>query len=354
MTGRIGLWMTGCFIMSVGTVVVLVAMSDSLKNRPGSFVRVFPAHVTNNERVLDIKYNSYYVAGHEKHHVYLGNPTAPLHLLKVAMTLADVEPIELRITDFDRYRFRSVLVTLDSPYFFISDGTLPGVFRGLVGDWEAHRFTYDSTYFTQFAVVGRQSFALSVVRFGESVLGKWQAVDPQFIYKGELLQKQGEGIFSTDGLLRYNGELNRLIYVYYYRNQYVCTDSSLNLLYNGRTIDTISHAKIKVDTIRSSNAVTMATPALTVNKHAAVYGQWLFIHSLLMAKNEDEKRFNESSVIDVYNLMAGTYQFSFYLEDFQGAKLKDLEVTDGRVIALFDHYLVLRELNTTYFVDTIQ
>ncbi len=54
----------------------------------------------------------------------------------------------------------------------------------------------------------------------------------------DLLQKQVDGIFCTDGMMSYCKKSGKLIYVYYYRNQFICADSNLHLIYRGNTIDT--------------------------------------------------------------------------------------------------------------------
>src|SRR5690606_27633545 len=83
-----------------------------------------------------------------------------------------------------------------------------------------------------------------------------------------LLQKQIDGIICTDGILVYDSEQQRLFYVYYYRNQFLCLNSTLDLLYRGNTLDTISRVKISITSQNGSHERTLATPPRIVNNLA--------------------------------------------------------------------------------------
>ena len=60
----------------------------------------------------------------------------------------------------------------------------------------------------------------------------------------------------------------------------------------------------------------------------------------MLAKNEDEKKFENSSVIDTYNLRDGQYQFSFYLPKHNEKKMREFKVSGDMLIALYDHYVL--------------
>ena len=51
------------------------------------------------------------------------------------------------------------------------------------------------------------------------------------------------------------------------------------------------------------------------------------------------------SMIDVYAVADGKYQFSFYLPDFRGFKVRDFKVYGQSLYALYDHYLYKYQLN---------
>ena len=129
----------------------------------------------------------------------------------------------------------------------------------------------------------------------------------------DLLQKQIDGVFDTDGSLQYSSSLGKLVYVYYYRNQFIVTDHQLKLSYRGKTIDTNSVAKLKIATLLEQGIKQFSEPPFTVNASSSVFKNFLFVHSNVEGKFESQKMWNQASVVDVYDIVENSYQFSFYV-----------------------------------------
>jgi hypothetical protein len=337
------------FFFSLLVIVVLYLVSDRLNHQHSAFTRLFPPHPVLFDRAIDVQYNSYYIAGATPMHFYLASFTAPLHLLSLNTVSADTQHVRITMKD-DLQRFRSIRVKVDSPFFYITDGVRPALLKGHVGPWHASRYMYDSAYFTEAVPLGPASFVIrSVSRIKGNFLSKQTNTYPHLRPDTTLLVKQVDGLFCTDGMMHFNRDLNMLVYLYHYRNQFICMDTSLNLRYRGNTIDTVSRAQIKVASIRSDHSVTLAAPPLMVNKKSATSGNYLFVNSALQAKNETAESFNNASVIDVYDLRDGLYRFSFYLFDFNKEKPREFRVAGDRLVALYNHYAVVYRLEEKYF-----
>jgi hypothetical protein len=149
--------------------------------------------------------------------------------------------------------------------------------------------------------------------------------------------------------LNYSSVSNSLVYLYYYRNEFICADTNLNLKYRGKTIDTNTVAKIKIAKLNSRNQLTLAEPPLLVNKSACVWKNYLFVQSHLIADNENKEIFRHASVMDVYNLQTGLYRFSFYLGDYGQNKVKSFKVADNHLVAIFGRYYLSYQLSPKYF-----
>jgi hypothetical protein len=314
-------------------------------------VRLLPPHPIKFEKAVDVKYSSYYIAGVATNHVYLGNFAAPLHLLDLGMVAADTQHVRLTIDDPELFKFKTIKVRVDSPHFYITDGVRPALLKGQTAAWRARRYMYDSAYFTDAVPISAGSFAIRSISSAthSNILSKESKAAPHVQEAPGVLVKQVDGLFCTDGMMHFNRELNMVVYLYHYRNQFLCMDTSLNLLYAGKTIDTVSRAQIKVAAISSNHVVTLASPPLMVNKKSSASGNYLFVNSGLQAKNEDAETFNQASVIDVYALRDGVYQFSFYLYDFNDEKLQGFKVSGDKLVALFGHYVVVYSLVGKYF-----
>lgn len=346
------LFLSCIFVLGIGAVFILFLYSSEKPNHKfNSFLRLFPENPLKSKKTLDIKYNSYYIAGATRESIYFGNIQATRHIIRTNINLSDTQHIALDIEGLDELKFSSITVHIDSPYFYFADGSTPAIFKGSIKNWRAQRYMYDSVYFMESIPINKTSFAIRSISSssGEITLGKVTNNPPYVKLAPNLLEKQIDGKFCKDGTLHYNRGLGWLIYVYRYRNQFICTDTTLNLLYKGNTIDTVSWAKIKVTEIESDKSITMAVPPIIVNRSSCVSGKWLFINSNLLAKNEDKNSFENSSVIDIYNLKDGQYQFSFYIPLHNNKKMREFKVFDTTLIALYDHYAIKYQLDLSYF-----
>lgn len=343
---------SGSLIGSMAVMAGLIFFSGVLKDKRGSFLRLFPSHPVLEEKSYDIKYNSYYLAGGTKHHIYLGNTSSPLHLLVLNTVSGDSQHVKLDIEGIMEQKFWSLRVAVDSPFYYAYDGAVPRIYKGNVGDWHAERFAYDQEYFLDLKPIGASSFFIKSLngQTSESMLGKISLDSPYYNFDRSLLKKQVDGFFCTDGTMLYNQHLNKLIYVYRYRNEYILMDTTLKNSTSAHTIDTITTAKIKIATLAGGNTRKMAAPPLTVNKRGATYKNWLFVQSDLLAKNEHPRAHDKVSVIDVYSLPDGNYNFSFYIYDYADKEsLRQFKVYENTMVALFATHVQLYKLREKYF-----
>ncbi|HWW40883.1 hypothetical protein [Pedobacter sp.] len=332
-----------CLLGSVLTVVLLCFFSGAFRHNKNNFVRLLPPFKVKAGNILDFKIEGCNFAGYSRDSIYIGNLYTPDRLVKVDSGLRDTLAVKLGIPDRTKLtKGYTNLVTDNSVY--ILDGNQPLLLKGN----NRNRILKPASkppYFTQAIHSGGSSFVLRVVQAGQNKLVTYKTDSAGFRMPANLLEKQVDGIFCTDGNLVKVPNSKKVIYVYYYRNQFLCADDNLNLLYKGKTIDTVSRAHIKVDYIKSLNETTISSPPLYVNKQSAANEKYLFVHSALMADNEVAESLDKVSVIDVYAVKDGKYQFSFYLPDFRGNKIRDFRVYGQSLYALYDHYLYKYQLN---------
>lgn len=319
-----------------------------------TFIRKFTDKSVEQLSILDMGLNSYYLAGSDSHQIYLANFSAPHHLVTAKSSLTDTQHVEIVIPDQKIPDFESPNIKIVSPYFYITDGYLPALFKGSINNWRAHSLHFHDTYFDQAQPLGRESVIIRTLVDNESELGKITSAPPNLIIHHNLLKKQIDGIFCTDGMLLFNQQLQSIVYIYYYRNQYLVMDTSLNLLVTGRTIDPVSEAKIRFRRIESKNQ-TALIHSLHVNKKSSTYGSRLYINSGLLAKNESKHRFMKSSVIDVYDMILGIYLYSFYIPYYNSKELREFHVRNKEtVLVRYDRSLVLFSLPTDDITTSIK
>ncbi|MGM0932682.1 MAG: hypothetical protein ACQEWD_04485 [Bacteroidota bacterium] len=340
-------------LAGIGLVIVLYISSEEEIHRNNSFQRRYPHHPVTRENSFDLNFNSYYFAGASKDSIYLGNHTAPLHLLAIDKNLSDSSHHNIHLEKMEQFSFSSVKIFIRPPYYYLADGTVPLLYRGKLGNTNAAKvMSHEEVYFSEIVQLDSMAFAIrarsSITNQNE--LGLVELTKKSKVsLKPELLEKQIDGIFDVDGFLLYNQSLRKAIYVYRYRNEFLLMDNNLNLEYRGKTIDTIGLAQLDIRKIHSKNQKKLGASSTRVQLNATTSGKYLFTQSNRLGKFEEEKMIDQADIIDVYNLKKNTYEFSFYLYHFQQEKMREFLVSDATLYSLHGEHLVKNAMNSRSF-----
>ena len=249
--------------------------------------------------------------------------------------------------------YSNIKIEIQPPYFYVSDGTVPVILKGNTTTWQAKTIMQNQFYFSQVITLDTTQTILRTIdgTSKENVIASFSPLTDSLNIKNELLQTEEKSLFATDGQILYDSILGKIIYVYYYRNQFVVFDKHLNLDYVGNTIDTITKAQLNIIHNTSTNENKLKGDALIVNQQAAIAGNYLFIVSNRLGKYEETKVLQQATIVDVYNITKNRYEFSFYIYNYKGQQVSRFEVNKNRLIALMGDYLVIYQLNETYFKE---
>lgn len=339
-------------IISALTVIVLFLLSEEEIHRNNSFIRRYPHHPITTIKGIPINYNSYYIAGFSKDKMYLGNNSAPLHLLSIDTALRTQKSIRIKIADSKNYAFSSVKVKVMQSKFYLSDGSVPIIYEGENTNWIAKTLIKGKTNFTQIEPTTKDIFVFrgNKKQSGEHILGKINtSKNPQPTYFQNALQKKIDGVFDTDGLLIYNQELNKILYVYYYRNSFIIADTNFKAIYKGKTIDTVTQVPMQFAYLKSKTEKKFAKQPPMIQKYATTSGKYLFTKSERLGKYESESRLKEASIIDVYDIEKHTYEFSFYLYHYKNEPVKEFKIYENLIIGITKNYVIIATLKSKYF-----
>lgn len=336
----------GGALFSVVAIVCLYGLSEDIMQTHNTFIRRFPDHAQPEHRKLDLQFNSYYFSGVQDGRIYLGNSTAPLNLTIIDTGLRAKERIKIKMDSMD-FPFRSLQVMVAPPNFYMADGTVPCIYKGNISDWSAKYENKPIPYFSLVTAMDKERLALRNTNLNRrsNTLAIHSLSDSNNARKTNkfILQKQVDGIFDTDGMLVYNPQLEKLHYIYFYRNQYLTFDRNLKLIRTGKTIDTITKADIKV-VYTKKGETTMSAPPVIVNKNAAVYRNLLFIYSERIGKYEGEKILKHAVIIDVYNHTNGNYISSMYIYNIGKEKMRSFRVDQDNIYTLTGQFLTAVKL----------
>lgn len=333
------------FLASFGFVFLLFSWSEKIMQYHNTFVRRFPHFPAVFEKEIQLTSDNFYFAGADSNKIYLGNYAAPL---KVVELDAEGNLIHHSIQlNRKNLPFTSIQVKVVAPHFFLVDGNVPAVFQGKIKNWNAKFIMKGKSYFSFIQPIDSTTliFRATLNSTKTNTLGRITISDTNYLkFEPQLIQKQIDGIFDTDGQLFFNSYSNRVVYVYAYRNEYIVADGDLNLIHRGNTIDTVSQAKLTVVKVKSNGETKLAAPPLLVNKASAVYRNLLFINSQLPGQFENLEMWKSASIIDIYDVSAKKYLSSFYIYDLDSKKLKNFYVNGNHLYVLIDDKIVIYKL----------
>ena len=335
-------------ILSFIVVYGLFLKSEKIMQYKNTFIRRFPHFPAVFEKEIQLSSDDYYFAGGTKDTIYLGDYTAPLKILEISRK-GEIKKSFVRI-NYKDIPFSSIQIKINPPYFFLVDGNVPAVFQGVTTDWQAKYKMKGKSFFSTFEPLGSSSLIIRATLKSTltNALGKISLNDSINIkFTSNLLQKQMDGVFDTDGQLHFDHYHKHVVYVYTYRNEYIVADEDLNLLQRGNTIDTISRAQLNVVKVQSNGETKLAAPPLIVNKTSALYRNLLFVNSQLPGQFERLTMWKKASIIDVYDVHSKKYYLSFYIYDIDYKKVRNMYVKDDALYALIDDQLVIYRLSKT-------
>lgn len=337
-------------LLCSGLVLSLFFYTNYKNHLPGSFIRLFPPHpISEVKAKISLAKGQFQFAGITKNYIYLHKKGNPLELLQLNYNLSKTATIILKTPKKYQLNLSRTEIAINDLGVFLTDGTKPILLKGNTRNWKLKAVDLKNNYFNSAEIIDSSHLAITkLIPQKGRLLGVLNTNTLTTHLNPLALEKQVDGFFCTDGYMHYNPELQKLIYSYYYRNEYVIMNKDLGITAKYRTIDTTTTAKIKLRAVEKSNQRSLVTFPPIVNRRSFSQGRWLFNQSKTRAKNESQVRFKNGSVIDVYDVKAGTYIFSFYIPHIQGQALKDYRVKNNQFLILYPNQLVRREfINNT-------
>lgn len=294
---------------------------------------------------IDMKSNTYYFSGFNSDEVFLSSYESPMFVLAVDKLLKNKRYIQLNIPQDQLAIWQSTKTTINYPEVYILEGTTPlFLYSSTLGGILEERILPEGSHFDTFIPLSDSLIVCRMYdqKLSQNTIASLNLVRGTITPNAQILQKQIDGRFCTDGVLLKDDQLKILIYLYFYRNQYSLFDYRLNIIDRRNTIDTIQQARISLTEIPAEKLTTFSTPPLTTNKGACANAGNLYVHSSLMSDSDDPAKFKEHCVIDTYSINDGRYVRSLYLPNsINGEKLHSFKVSQGCLYAIYEQYLAV-------------
>jgi hypothetical protein len=330
------------FISSFGIIGLLAFLSKNTTDKKNGFTRrLLPTAlqlqkqitlpITVN-RIVGAQFGKLYLQGNNPYEVYSTNLS-----LDSLITLPISIPPDKKIKTGTR-------LFLEGRHLYISCRNWPAIIDyDLVSQQSStHVVPY---YYSKEARVSKDLFIVraSDRKTNDAVFVKLNMNATGVRLEDHFSTKEGNSIFSTDGILYYDAAAHLACYTYFYQNGFICMDTNLNLLVKARTIDTITKRETKI--ARVGHSLTMNQPPAMVNNMGAVSDGKLYLQSMLKADNELPLDFAENTVIDAYSVTNGNYIASFYIPPYKGYKPYQFTVIDKKLYAVYGKTVVVYDLN---------
>jgi hypothetical protein len=334
-----------CMISAVIIVSILVLISTGSNGiEKSSFKRKFtnykPIIIYHSGKISGLRA----ICGINGNHIYFETDTAG-SIIETDSMLSNKRFINFEIPS--NRTVESLYTTfIDSSYAYIMAGNLPGIIRFSLKDPSYQLFHFSGNLFSEAVATANGNFMLRVYqKFNgkwDQVFARWNPVKNTLITNENVTEKDGGAGFSTDGMLLFDKSISRILYVPYYRNEFFCMDTSLNVLYKQPTIYTSLTPSIKVllEISRYSKTITNGSPLHEVNLKSKAVNNRLYIQSGIRADNESSREFSDNAVLDVYQISDGYYLGSYHIPKYKKERLKDFEVTGDKIVALYKNYIV--------------
>lgn len=330
---------TGAFsllALSAATLLVvgLFVSSENIVRKENNFTRRYLQQPLDDAKILELKYDSHYFAGADDNHIYLGDYGAPFQLTIIDKALATAKHRNIQLENAS-WKFRKFRFKVMGSYLYGYDGTIPVIYRGPITDSILHVMSLNDAPFSQLQVTSDNKYALVAQSRNEqkNILGVLQPGNREVVFNYNILKKQQDGIFDTDGILLWDQSAKRLTYGYFYRNSILHFDEDLNLPYQLHTIDTFSRAQVSA-VKNSAGLHKMDAPPITVNRNMAVHAKVLFVESNMMGRFETRKIWDDASVVDMYSTDVQLYLGSFFVENRGKKKMSQMLPTDEYLFVL--------------------
>lgn len=331
-------------IIIVSGIYMAFRISDEIIRHHNTFIRRFPPHPAEPRDTVDLNFPTFYFAGHAGDKIYLGNQKTALQALELDTLHLKRNNLQIQLITDDTL-FKSLQLRVLSPNFFVTDGTVPLLFRGSTSNWKAYPIQFKGRKFSQPSILDFQTITVRSRKplSGENSISVFN-LNNVSLDNDSLLEKQIDGLFDTDGKLHYDDVTDRLLYCYKYRNGYISFGRDLKNIKRQTTIDTVSKAQISIAHVKSRNELKFDKPPLIVNRTSFFYKGLLFVSSALPGRFEHLDPWEDASVIDVYDVDSGAYLLSFYAYDIHGKKARQIFIYGNSFYSLNGNILLRYQL----------
>ncbi|QQU02176.1 MauE/DoxX family redox-associated membrane protein [Myroides odoratus] len=332
-------------------IVLLVLNLDKEVVINNKIERFYKEFILERNEVVELDYNSYYIAGITDDNIVLANYTAPKHLLLYSINDNSLIQSSIILNDSLVQRIKNLKLTLQGKHFYLYDNTSSTVLWGNTQDWEVKNICHFNSVFNSFIMYedGKAIVRLYNSQQRTNMLGKIDLEICSIDTISDVLNKKIDGLFDIDGQLLRDIKNNNVVYLFYYRNQYLNFElGNITKPLLQHTIDTMAQVPLTFGVTENGNKKKLSKSFFKVNVNGTYFNNHLFIKSNTIGKDESAKRIKNFSIYDVYHVQENVYKFSFYMENYKGKEMKSLFLYNDLLMGITEDNLIIYQLDLSY------
>ena len=349
------LLLTGGTIFMLLSLFLLFRFSSVPNERPNGFQRYWQPELFAVSGSMSFTTPFDNIAGCTSSRMYLSVPN-PKWIVSVDLELKKIDTIGygMQLPEND-LGARSTIV--DSPYVWLFAQNIPALYRGKLYQEQLEGLRLPLIY-TRSEVISEKTVVLRSIdtTLEKQLFQKIDLTSGKVVAESALFSNQKGGGFDRDGFMKYDPGTNRLYYLEYYRNQFYCLDTNFNLVYTGKTIDTISTQNIEIKEVKidGQDRIMPTSPRVQVNRNCFIGNSILWVVSGLKSDNQTYGDFRFNIPIDMYRLKDGKYLGSFNVPRIGVVRPKSLTIAGDKMVVLYEKDIRVFQLDLSKVNALIQ
>lgn len=329
-------------LASVGILFFLFKTTKMPNEQKNGFNRTWLTDSLQSLQRKPVDKDLYFINGYTGTNLYLSgiNPKAIIALnrnfkLQDTLYLDFKAPEELLAPN---------TLFVDSPWLYLHINNLKSVISGQFPNKKVTATKLQTEVFIRSAQISPNTLVVRIFNpeKQKQVFQKIDNLTGKVIKEELIIHDQNDAGFSTDGLLKYSATSGRLLYIEYFKNRFFCLDTNLNVIYQGRTIDTTFNNSVEIatkETGEKSGHILPVSARKIVNKNFFMSSKFIYVLSGLKADNESIASFSHNSLLDVYSIESGKYQGSFYVPYLSNSAPRSIIATHDTLTVLYPGHL---------------
>jgi hypothetical protein len=332
------------YLASFLIVAGLYATAYWQLRQSNKFIRLFPPHMLGKQNRIDLGTNAFYFAGIDKDTLYLANRLDARWIKKIHLPTLTAVDLSIRWPNLQP-PFSDWQVSINRGLLSFSNYINGTLLLSAEPFSQPYRITkLPQPLYRTIPIHPQTIFAKSYNSPLKTRSILRLQLDRPLENQSFLPPRKPDGLYSTEGILLWNEANENLVYIHNFINRVTILDSSCTVKATHSTIDWSDSLKGSIIISQQKDNQVQQVESAIVNQLAATDQHLVLVYSKAPASNQPLALFRKNATIDVYQLPAFSYLYSFYLPLAADKHLVDMQLHHQELYVLMGTELIRYQL----------